>query len=477
MLRKVSKMIVVISFFLLLMPLVVYANEVEEIEQTSESSINEKVEMMSEDDMFSEQINLSKFSYENGYIKADDNTEIQLFKIEESSESIENEAYAIDEDTGENTNPNNAYTLLPNTEYTGKISKTNEIRWYAFDISEQTKVSILVTSNDAVNTDIYLFQLDTNSMQLTSTNLSARNNGEEEYFSSVLDSGIYFVAILGVSGIGNYTIDFFENVNFVDSEINDSISNAQTIGSESSFSGGTVTGIIDTMRDVDYYKINVTYAPVLIQVTFSAPGNNSVVWINTDDSSEILGYADNKFILAPGVHYFAVYDSANEFYLSDGIYTVKIDVVTGNLTNDLNATSYIFYPDCKLIMQFYPDKTKYYINGKYINLSCSFSGNIGSNSNNSLFRKWSISLNSGKSLDYSLKGTGVNYQSVLKGKRISRVYQLEIGTINNDIVFGTLFRQQGTSEKTTNITHAVVIIDAFTGTVADIISPDPNPFD
>ncbi|MFG6324097.1 MAG: hypothetical protein K1W41_22490 [Lachnospiraceae bacterium] len=42
-----------------------------------------------------------------------------------------------------------------------------------------------------------------------------------------------------------------------DSEINDSIGNAQIIGTENAFTGGSVTGIIDTIKDMDYYKLNI----------------------------------------------------------------------------------------------------------------------------------------------------------------------------------------------------------------------------
>ena len=42
----------------------------------------------------------------------------------------------------ENTNPNYAYALSANTEYSGNITQEGEIRWYAFDISGKTKISV-----------------------------------------------------------------------------------------------------------------------------------------------------------------------------------------------------------------------------------------------------------------------------------------------------------------------------------------------
>ena len=94
---------------------------------------------------------------------------------------------------------------------------------------------------EALDADIFLFRLDTSTMQLKSTNLSARSTGAEEYFSSVLDSGIYYFAILGATGNGMYILDFFQNANYVDNEINDSIDTAQLVGSDNGFSGGSVT--------------------------------------------------------------------------------------------------------------------------------------------------------------------------------------------------------------------------------------------
>lgn len=64
----------------------------------------------------------------------------------------------------ENTNPNYAYGVAANTEYTGSITTEGEIRWYAFDITEQTKVSILIRSVETLDADIFLFKLDTSTM-------------------------------------------------------------------------------------------------------------------------------------------------------------------------------------------------------------------------------------------------------------------------------------------------------------------------
>ena len=110
-------------------------------------------------------------------------------------------------------------------------------------------------------------------------------------------------------------MDFFSNANFIDSEINDSIGNAQIIGTENAFTGGSVTGIIYTIKDMDYYKLNIT-SPMMIHINFDAPENHSMVWINTDSSPERLYYSNGNCILSTGVHYFAVYDTKGYSYRS-----------------------------------------------------------------------------------------------------------------------------------------------------------------
>ena len=65
----------------------------------------------------------------------------------------------------------------------------------------------------------------------------------------------------------------------------------------------------------------------------------------------------------------------------------------------------------------------------------------------------------------------------MKNKRISGIYKVEIGSPNGNIVFGSRYWEISTSKANADIKYAIVIIDAFDGTVADIINPDPNPFD
>ncbi len=378
-----------------------------------------------------------------------------------------------------NTDPNYAYGLTADTEYTSTITQEGEIRWYAFDISALTKVSMLVKAEENMDIDIFLFKLNTSTMTLESTNLSAQNYGSEEYFSYVIGEGVYYFALLGATGNGTFALDFFENASYVDQEINDSIKTAQIIGSDTGFTRKEeVTGIIDTMRDVDYYKINVTgLQPLLVHLEVTAPQNHTMVWINTDTSPDRLIYKSGNCILAPGVHYFAIYDTKGEYYKGNGTYKVSINVITGNLTKDLQATSYKYYPEYPAILQWRPDRSQYYLNGIDLYIYQGFGETHGSQGS-PYYERWNINFYRANDLIYDIIGVKNNYISLAESKKkYSRVFFIEVGSEDGRTVFGDGFTVTGTVMSDYNITHAIIAVDAITGIAVDVIWPDPNPFD
>lgn len=66
---------------------------------------------------------------------------------------------------------------------------------------------------------------------------------------------------------------------------------------------------------------------------------------------------------------------------------------------------------------------------------------------------------------------------MVEDKKYSRVYIVEIGSEDGRIVFGSRFEERGATSAEYNISYAIVAIDAISGYVADVIRPDPNPFD
>ena len=363
-----------------------------------------------------------------------------------------------------NTDPNNAYGLTANTEYSGVIAKEGEVRWYAFDISTMTKVSMLIRTQSSMDPDIFLFKLNTNSMALESTNLSATNLGTEEYFTCVIGEGIYYFAVLGSSGSGAFILDFFENTNYVDREINDTVAAAQIIGSEAGLIEGSATGIIDTMRDVDYYKV-VLNTPALVNIKFRSPQNHVLMWVNTDSSADRIVYDNGDNILGAGEHYLAVYNTKGEFFLGEGTYTISINVIVGGLTKDFNATGYKYYPEYQAILQFYPNRSRYFLNGIEIDMNCGFSEYHGSANG------WSMNLYRCEGLIFNIKRYETFYTSITEKKEYTKVYIIEIGTEDGQTVFGRKVITKDNVKDIKDITHAVVAVDAITGDVVDIRDP------
>lgn len=192
-------------------------------------------------------------------------------------------------------------------------------------------------------------------------NTDPNNAYGSRYFSCVIGEGIYYFAVLGSSGSGAFILDFFENTNYVDREINDTAA-AQIIGSEAGQVERRATGIIDTMRDVDYYKV-VLNTLTLVNIKFRFPQNHVLMWVNTDSSADRIVYDNGDNILGAGEHYLAVYNTKGKFFLGEGTYTISINVIVGGLTKDFNATGYKYYPEYQAILQFYPNRSRYFLNG------------------------------------------------------------------------------------------------------------------
>lgn len=225
-------------------------------------------------------------------------------------------------DLPENTDPNYAYAVNPDKEYSGNIQNEKEVRWYAFNISQTSKVSILVIPDTSLDADVLMFKLDQSTMQLTPTdmNASAGVTGEDEYFSYVMEEGVYYFAIYGYSGTGSYILDFFCNANYFDLEINDVIESSQIIPYE-----GTFSGTIDTTRDVDFYKINLS-KPVFLQVSFTGRVNYNFQWILTSEDEVITLYDNQTFLLSSGTHYFRIY-SPQSLYSPSEKYTIGLKAI------------------------------------------------------------------------------------------------------------------------------------------------------
>lgn len=134
-----------------------------------------------------------------------------------------------------------------------------------------------------------------------------------------------------------------------------------------------------------------------------------------------------------------------EFFLGEGTYTISINVIVGGLTKDFNATGYKYYPGYQAILQFYPNRSRYFLNGIDIDMNCGFGEKHGSANG------W--------------------YKSITEGKEYTKVYIIEIGTENGQTVFGSKVITKDNVKDIKDITRAVVAVDAITGNVVDIRDP------
>lgn len=114
--------------------------------------------------------------------------------------------------TSDNTDPNNAYLVTNDTVTQGQITQTGELRWYAFSLAEKSKVTILLQMVEALDADLYLYSLNEETYQLELLGGSATSGlGITEYFNNVLDAGVYFFAIGGYEGAGNFAFAYYES--------------------------------------------------------------------------------------------------------------------------------------------------------------------------------------------------------------------------------------------------------------------------
>ena len=158
----------------------------------------------------------------------------------------------------ENTDPNNAYIVTNDIVAQGTIATAGEMRWYAFQLEEKSKVTILLQMVNSLDADLYVFSLDDSKLNLIGGSGTA-GAGVTEYYTQVMEAGIYFFAVGGYEGTGNYAFAYYQSSRDVENEVND----LPTLATAAEFNTDIV-GVIDTPLDVDYYKVTVS-SPIMMR--------------------------------------------------------------------------------------------------------------------------------------------------------------------------------------------------------------------
>jgi len=152
-------------------------------------------------------------------------------------------------DTVPNTDPNHAYLAQNDVVNQGAIETEKEFRWYAFEIKEKSKITILLQMVETLDADLIMFSLDTETSTLNAINGSAAGGaGVTEYYANVLEPGIYYFTVTGYEGTGQFAFAFFQSSLDANYEVNDTSATATSVALDSSY-----MGIIDSPFDVDYY--------------------------------------------------------------------------------------------------------------------------------------------------------------------------------------------------------------------------------
>lgn len=289
----------------------------------------------------------------------------------------------VEEADTSNTDPNNAYVVINDTIMQGTITTAGEMRWYAFSIDEKSKVTILLQMVEALDADLYMYSLNSETYQLELIGGSATSGlGTTEYYNTVLDGGIYFFAVGGYEGTGNFAFAFYQSSGDSGNEINDNLSSATLISFDTD-----IKGIIDTPYDYDYYKFTVTSGTVL-KYSISNTADYVLAYEGgVGDGAAAYAVDGNMIRVLPGTYYFVVY-SPNSSYSSETPYTIQFDYIA-NASSDSNAYYMSFSENAGIVFQADPNGQNCYVNGNKIDFSYSY---VKSLSNSAGSQNYNIQL-------------------------------------------------------------------------------------
>ncbi len=268
-------------------------------------------------------------------------------------------------DIAENIDPNYAYLVENDYLVQGNLTAVNEMRWYAFQANEKSKITILLEMVESVDADLYLFKLDGSTLNLVGGS-STEGLGGIEYTTQVVEAGIYYFAIASYNGTGNYIFGFYQSSLDANNEVNDT----QDMATNIDF-GAEITGVIDNVNDHDYYKLVL---PRRTFFRFSYTDTNGYVfgYLGSDNGNTIYKLEGTDiYDAAAGTYYFRVRSNGEKNYSATSPYTIKFNKL-GNVADDSSANFFAYNEKAGIILQANQDASKCYINGNRININYSY---------------------------------------------------------------------------------------------------------
>ncbi len=302
---------------------------------------------------------------------------VKVSSFQRKSSSINSALAETDNTEPNNTEPNNAYLVENEDVFQGSILTSNEMRWYGFTLDEKSKVSILLQMVSNLDADLYMFQLDTSTYSLELIGGSANaGNGVQEWYNDVLEAGIYYFAVSGYSGVGDFAFAFYNSTIDVNYEVNDSTDTATPIAFNTN-----ITGVIDSPYDTDIYKFTIT-KPMVIR--YSITGANGYEYgFSQGVGSTAYTIQGNLTKFLPGTHYFLV-RSLNGTYSSEQSYTINFNKIA-DLANDSSANYLAISEGAKIVFQTDAYGSNCYVNGNPIDLSYSYYKNASNSAGSQVY--------------------------------------------------------------------------------------------
>lgn len=370
--------------------------------------------------------------------------------------------------SGSNDNPNSALLFENNLGDSQALTAANEQRWYAMILSEKTKVSVYMSMDAAMDADLYVFSLDNSAGTLNLIGGSANStSGQDEYYSAVLEEGIYFVYVTNYAGAGTYNIAYYQTNVDVNYEVNDSIETATDI-----VFNQKMVGALDCPYDIDLYKFTVTEY-TWVRMFGNYPGKYELGVLGSTEGAEwgLEGKTGNVYVFSPGTYWFIV-RSLDGGYSSTVTYDFTFERVGGaESKGDYMRTGH--FPEYGIEIKQSTDYKLTYINGNMVDLRYLWT----EEAKNSEGSKAAIISVTPNETTYCSFMEVVHYISsthpIMKNRNGEDLLQM---TFKSDEVFykiewvGTgMFDNETAKLDSEKIT---VLIDPKSGKIVDIVSPN-----
>lgn len=267
-------------------------------------------------------------------------------------------------DEEDNTDPNNAVEILNGETKTNSLV-TDEFRWYYFTLETLSNITLFLDMDDTIDADLYVFQLNTDSGELSMAASSTQEGtGKYEAIGGKAGAGVYFIAVSGFEGSGNFELALYTSTDDVQYENNNTLETATEVSGTYNVNG--LKAVLDSPYDIDYYKLTLSKASA---VRFEINTSKNYI-IKYCGGNKIDVIKNNLYTLDEGTHYFMV-RSVDGSYSSTHGYSLYITTIAP-VSTDRSADCFAVCDRANVVFQFRRDRSKYYVNGNEIDFSYSY---------------------------------------------------------------------------------------------------------